>query len=75
MITKEQIEELGFTYKQSLINNNKDFVNIEIKTTISLSIDGEVDIIFDNYSKNWSNIDSTARLTDIIEEIKKIISY
>lgn len=48
MITKEQIEELGFTYKQSLINNNTDFVNIEIKTTISLSIYGKVDIIFDN---------------------------
>ncbi|QYS88285.1 MULTISPECIES: hypothetical protein [Flavobacterium] len=56
MITKEQIENLGFDYKQKLINNNKDFVNIGIKTIISLSIDGKVDVVFDNNSKNWSNI-------------------
>lgn len=74
MITKEQINELGFVYKQELVNKNKDFVNDKIKTTVSLSTDGKVEIIFNNYKKSWNNIESIDTMISIIKDIKKLIS-
>ncbi|WP_144892930.1 hypothetical protein [Flavobacterium tiangeerense] len=69
MITKEQIEDLGFVFKQKLITNNIDFINREIKTMVTLSLDGTVDITCENYKKNWSNITSIDELRKIIVDI------
>jgi len=35
---------------------------------VTLSLEGTVDIIFENYKKNWSNINS-------IDEVRKILEY
>ncbi len=72
MITREQIEDLGFVYKQKLTSNHIDFINREIKTLATLSLGGTVDITCENYKKNWSNINSINELIKIVEDIKKI---
>ncbi|WP_026705065.1 hypothetical protein [Flavobacterium soli] len=74
MITKEQIEELGFVYKQKLITNHIDFINTEIKTLLTLSLDGTVDITCENYKRSWSNINSIDELIKIIGDINKLVS-
>ncbi|QOG04394.1 hypothetical protein [Flavobacterium sp. MDT1-60] len=71
MITREQIEDLGFVYKQKLINKQLEFVNDEIKTMVTLSIEGTVGVICENYKKNWGNINSADEMKKIIELISK----
>ncbi|KAF2328633.1 hypothetical protein [Flavobacterium ginsenosidimutans] len=73
MITREQVEDLGFVYKHELINKNKDFVNKELNTLITLSLDGKVEIIYENLKENWSNINSINEVKKIIESIKNKI--
>lgn len=70
MITKEQIENLGFIYKQKLITNHIDFVHKEINVMVTLSQEGMVDIISENYKKNWSNIESIDLMKKIVEDIE-----
>jgi len=71
MITREQIEELGFVYKQKLITGNIDFINSDIKTLATLSLNGTVDITCENYKKSFNNIKSVDKLRKIIEDINK----
>ncbi|MDY0986092.1 hypothetical protein BSF41_15390 [Flavobacterium sp. ACN2] len=73
MITRKQIEELRFVYKQRLISGQLEFVNDEIKTMITLSLEGTVGVICRNYKKSWGNINSINEVEKIIESIKNKI--